>query len=97
MSQPKEQFKLKTVTPKALKVLQENGLLAEDTRQVAGRLLKISIAPEQLQQVCEVIFDEDFSGVDWEEFDLSKFTTGYNRFLLQFWGASSGLEKSAKN
>lgn len=96
--QPKDsQFRLKTVTPKALKVLQENGLLAEDTRQVAGRLLKISLAPEQLAQVCEAIFDEDFSGVDWEEFDLSKFTQGYNRFLLQFWGASDGSAKSARN
>jgi len=98
MSQPKEsQFRLKIVNSKNLNLLKQFGLLEDDTRQVAKRLLEISLKPDDLRDVCMAIFDEDFSDTDFAELDSSKFVNGFNRFLLQFWGASSVLPKSGKN
>jgi hypothetical protein len=89
MAKKQAKFNLKTVTPAAMRTLKQHDLLDNDRKVVAGKLLDISMNEDQLKEVCEAIFEGDFSDTDFSEFDLSEFTRGFNSFLLKFWGSTN--------
>ena len=77
-------MRLKKVTPKALKVLSKYKLDVIDNQQYVQNLLKVAQDEKAVQEVCETIFDEDFSQTDFAEMDLSEFHKGVRDFLSQF-------------
>ena len=70
---------LKRVTPKALKVLNELGLL--DPEKADGLSYQIYLDTEKLKRVCDVMFDDKIE--DYENLDLKEFTKGYADFFGQ--------------
>lgn len=70
---------LKKVTPKALKALDELGLL--DPEKADGLSYQIYLDTEKLKKVCEVMFEDKIE--DYENLDLSVFTKGYADFFGQ--------------
>jgi len=82
----KEAFKLKTVTPKALRIFSDNGLLNNDNAEFVGSATSVYLNPDKLIELCEAAFDEDFSEVDFEEIDLEKVNRGLRDFLQKALG-----------
>lgn len=72
-------MKLKKVTPKALKTLDELGLL--DEKNAENLSYKIYLDTELLKKVCAVMFEDEVA--DFENLDLAEFTDGYRRFFWQ--------------
>lgn len=76
------------VTPKSLRVLARHNLLNDDNR--GQQILKLYIDDDnkKLREVCEAVFVEDFSQVDFDEIDCEQVSMGVRRFLLKSLGIS---------
>ena len=75
---------LKKVTPKALKVLSKYKLDVTDNQEYVKNLLKVAKDEQAVKEICETIYDEDFSKTDFLEMDMSEFHKGVRDFLSQF-------------
>lgn len=84
----KKELQLKTVTPKALRVLKETGLLENDSKTYTANLLSTYLDIGQLKSVCEACFEGDFSKIDFDEIDLEPISKGIRDFLLKALGGS---------
>ncbi len=79
-------FKLKTVTPRALKVYKKHGLLdakKENAEKVGLELFNLFCDEKDLPELLDVTFAEDFSIQDIDEIDLTLVMGGVADFLLQ--------------
>ncbi len=84
----KNGFKLKPTTPRGLRVLKLHGLLSNDNQEFVNSTTEVYIDPEKLREVCEAVFDEDFSKTDFDEIDLGMVNRGVRDFLLKALGVS---------
>jgi hypothetical protein len=84
----KTTWKLKKVTPRAMKVLKVNGLLEVDNSKYIGNTIEIFLDDEKLKNVCTAVFDEDFSETDWDDVDLGAVNNGIRNFLSLALGVS---------
>jgi len=77
-------YALKKVTPMAMKVLQKHGMRIGENGNITDLLLKISVDEQACREVCSVIFEDDFTRVKFEDFDLEKISEGVHRFLFSY-------------
>ena len=75
---------IRRVTPRAMKVLQKHGMRIGENGNITDLLLKISVDEQACREVCAVIFEDDFSRLNFEEFDLEKISEGVHRFLFAY-------------
>jgi len=78
-------LKLKKVTPRALKVYKNNGLLdfKSDEVVIAEKTFNVFCDSKALKEILEVSFVKDFKDVDLEEVDLALISEGIQSFLGQ--------------
>jgi hypothetical protein len=83
-----EPTKIKPVTPKALRVYRQLGLLNFENANQLKAQIDIYLESEKLHKLLEVTFQQDFSHTDVDEIDLGKVAQGVTAFLLQLSGVS---------
>lgn len=77
----------KAVTMGALKTLDKYGLLARPDRNDATMtqsIYEICMNENSLREVCEAIYEDDFSNIALESLDLREVIGGYKSFLQNF-------------
>jgi len=82
-------MKLNKVTSNALLTLQKHNIHFIDPQQQVLAIATVSLDQESLREVCETIFDEDFSRTDWGEFDCTELTKGLNAFFKKWMNVST--------
>ena len=83
--------KLKKVTPKALKAYKKLGLMdvvKKSDAEAVEVMIDIFCNEEQMKDLVDVTFDEDFKDVDWDDIDLSQVMGGVADFLSQLHGGT---------
>ena len=80
-------YQLKHVSPHAMRVLKEHGLLTNDNREWIGNITEVYLDPSSLKEVCAAVFQDDFSKLDfYKDVDLEKVNRGLRDFLLKALG-----------
>lgn len=78
----KIEFKPKMpVTIKKMKVLAKYGINTVADKSYTEALLSIGANTEALKEICENIFEGDFSNINLDDFDLGAFHAGLRDFL----------------
>jgi len=80
----------KAVTMGALKTLDKYGLTARPDRNdmtMTQSIYEICLNENYLREVCEAIYEDDFSSMAFESLDLREVIGGYKSFLQNFFSA----------
>jgi len=86
MKQPA--YKVKRITPRAMRLLKKHGLLANDNGEFVANITEVYLNEPVMREMCEAIFEDDFSNIDFEnDLDLEMVNRGLRDFLQRALGA----------
>lgn len=87
----------KIISVKRLSVIKKHGLHLGG-KEYSESITNVFDKPEAVREVCNAIFEEDFTNVAIEtELDLSKIHDGVQSFLSRLWERSNGSTPTEKN
>lgn len=78
-------LKLARVTPRAMKVLKENGLLTENNIEYVNACAEVFTNEEKLEKLCGVLFENPPE--DLENVDLGEINSAVRAFFGKAFGA----------